>query len=169
MTTLAATLKLSLACSLIGSSDMTPLPRHDFIETFEMLFSDGAGADQAQNVFCDERTLAASATENLDLAASLTNALGSTITFTAIKAILIVANAGNTNNVVIGGAATNTFTGPFGDATDKINLGPGDVFLVTRRGATGLAVTADTGDILKIANSGGTTGVTYRVVIIGEN
>ena len=38
--------------------------------------TDGTGANQAKAVFADERTLAASATENLDLAGGLTDAFG---------------------------------------------------------------------------------------------
>lgn len=169
MTTLAATLKLSLACSLLGSSDMTPVPLHDFIEAFTLAITDGTGADQAQNVFCDERTITASSSENLDLSGSLTNVFGTTIAFTAIKAIMVIASAGNTNNVIVGATASAQFVGPFGDATDTIVLGPGDIFLVTRRSAAGMPVTLTTADLLKIANSGGTTSVTYRIVLIGEN
>jgi hypothetical protein len=94
--------------------------------------------------------------------------LGATLAFTAIKAILIVADAANTNDVVVGGAASNAFVGPFADATDKINVGPGDVFLITRRSAAGLAVAAGTGDILKVANGGAGSAVTYRIIILGE-
>jgi hypothetical protein len=49
--------------------------------------------------------------ENLDLSGVLANALGATLAFTAIKAILIVADSANTNNVVVGGAASNGFVG----------------------------------------------------------
>jgi hypothetical protein len=34
---------------------------------------------------------------------------------------------------------------------------------------SGWAVIAGTGDILKFANSGGTTGVTYDIVIVGTS
>jgi hypothetical protein len=107
-----------------------------------------------------------STTENLDLAGALTNAFGQTITFTKIKALAIVAAAGNTNDVVVGGASSNGFVSPFGDATDKIKIRPGGMFLITAPDATGFAVTAGTGDILLVANVGGTP-VTYDVVIAG--
>jgi hypothetical protein len=164
---LTATIKASIAALLTGANDMAN-PSLQFTEAFSLPIADGNAADQANNVFCDERTLGASATENLDLAGGLTNALGATLTFTAIKAILVIASASNTNNVVLGGAGANTFVGPFGDASDKIVIGPGDSFLITRRSAAGMAVTAGTGDILLVANSGAGTAVTYRIVIIGE-
>lgn len=126
----------------------------------------GSGSGQANKVFADKRTLAASATENLDLAGSLTDPFGQTLTFTAIKAIFIKAAAGNTNNVVVGGAGSNTFIGPFNDATDKIVVKPGAVALITAP-ATGWTVTAGTGDILLVANSSSGTSVDYEIVIVG--
>jgi hypothetical protein len=164
---LTARLKASVSGTLSGSNDLGN-PSQSFSELVEIAIADGTGANQANNVFSDERTLAASTSENLDLSGVLANALGATLAFTAVKAILVVADAGNTNDVVIGGAASNGFVGPFADATDKINVGPGDVFLITRRSAAGLAVAAGTGDILKVANGGAGSAVTYRIIILGE-
>jgi len=129
-------------------------------------FGDGTGADQAKIVFTDERTLAASANESLDLAGGLTDAFGQAITFTKIKAIAIKAAAGNTNNVEVGGAASNAFL-LFKDATDVLPVRPGGMALIVAPDAAGIAVTAGTGDLLKVANSGGGTGVTYQIAILG--
>src|SRR3990172_6448394 len=93
-------------------------------------FTDGAGADQADVVWSDERTLAASATEDLDLAGGLTDAFGTAITFARVKGIYIEADSTNTNNVFVGGAALNAFATLFGDATDKIVLRPGGALLL---------------------------------------
>jgi hypothetical protein len=131
-------------------------------------FTAGTGVTQADKLFSDQRTLAASATENLDLAGVLKDPLGATLTFGHVKLIVIIADPGNTNDVVVGGAATNTFVGPFGDATDKVAIKPGHMLIVGGRGA-GWAVTPATGDIVLVANSGGTTGVTYKVLIIGTS
>lgn len=130
--------------------------------------ANGTGASQADLVFSDERTLSASASENLDLAGTLTDAFGATITFAKIKAIMVLADAGNTNDVVVGNAASNGFTGFFGGATHTVSVKPGGVFMIAHPG-TGWTVTAGTGDILKMLNSAGTTGVTYRVVILGTS
>lgn len=127
----------------------------------------GTGADQADQLWTDQRTIAASGTDDLDLAGSLVNALGATVTFARIRAIYVEALATNTNNVVIGAAASNQFVGPFGASTHTISVKPGGVTLMANRDATGWAVTASTGDLLRIANSGGTTGVTYNIAIVG--
>jgi hypothetical protein len=135
-------------------------------------YASGTGAGQADKVFADTRTLAASANEDLDLAAgALTDAFGTTLTFAKVKAVYVSTAAGNTNNVVVGGAATNTWVGPFGAATHTMAVRPGGVLeLATGETDTnGYAVTAGTGDQLRVANSGGTTPVTYTIVIVGTS
>jgi hypothetical protein len=134
----------------------------------QMQLLSGTGAGKADRVFSDRRTLAASATEDLDLAGALVDAYGATITFARIKGIVIAAADGNTNNVVLGNATSNAWATLFG-ATSTLALRPGAFFAVGTGAAdaTGYAVTAGTGDLLKIANSGAGTPVTYDVHIIG--
>jgi hypothetical protein len=128
----------------------------------------GTGAGQADRVFSDRRTLAASATEDLDLAGSLVDAFGATITFARIKGLIVAAAAGNTNNVVVGAASSNPWATLLG-ATHTLTLRPGAFFAVGTGSAdaTGYGVTASTGDLLKVANSGAGSSVTYDIHIIG--
>lgn len=130
----------------------------------------GTGAGQADVVFSDRRTLAASATEDLDLAGSLVGAYGATLTYARIKGLYIAAAAGNTNNVVIGNAASNAWATLL-NATGTVTLRPGAVLLAMAGQADGTAysVTATTGDLLHVANSAAGTSVTYDVVIIGAS
>lgn len=128
----------------------------------------GTAAGQADILWTDTRTLGASATENLDLAGVLTDAFGATLTAAKVKAVMISADAANTNNVVVGGHASAAFVGWFGDATDTIVLKPGYFFLLGGSG-TGYTVTATTGDLIKVLNSAGTTGVTYSITVIGTS
>lgn len=127
----------------------------------------GTGAGEADLVFADTRTLTASSTENLDLAGGLTDSFGAAITFAEIVAIVVKPAAANANNVLVGGAASNGFTTPFGDATDVVKVAPGGVFVLTND--AGYAVTASTGDILKIANGGSGSAVTYDIILIGRS
>ena len=130
----------------------------------------GTGAGQADLLFSDQRTLAASANEDLDLAGVLADALGATLTFARVKGLYVAAAAGNTNNVVVGDAATNTWAALLGtDGT--VALRPGAFLLVAvgAADATGYAVTAGTGDLLRVANSGGGTTVTYDIVVVGAS
>ena len=54
-------------------------------------------------------------------------------------------------------------------ASDGLDVKPGGCFLWLAPDATGVAVTAGTGDLINIANSSSGTSVTYDVVIIGAS
>jgi len=130
----------------------------------------GTTAGKADLRFADTRTLAASATEDLDLAGVLTDAFGSALTFVRVKGIVISASSANSNNVVVGAAASNQWATLL-NATGTITLRPGATFAAMSGSAdaTGMAVTAGTGDLLKVANSGAGTSVSYDIVIIGAS
>jgi hypothetical protein len=132
--------------------------------------SSGTGAGQADKVFSDRRTLAASGTEDLDLAGVLLDAFGAAITFARIKGLVIAAAAGNTNSVVVG-AASATQWATLLNAAGTVTLRPGGAFCAIAGAADGTAwpVTAGTGDLLKVANSGAGTSVTYDIVIVGAS
>jgi hypothetical protein len=154
---------------LTGSADFgTPRFEMESGATLAHTFEDGTANGQADTIFADQRTLAASASESLDLAGALTDPLGGAAVFAEVAAIEIRAAAGNTNNVVVGGAASNAFVGPFGAADNTIAVPPGGVLVLSHPGA-GWPVTAGTGDLLQIANSGAGSPVTYDVVIIGRS
>ena len=129
----------------------------------------GTGANQADMLWHDTRTLAASATENLDLAGVLVNGLGDTQTFARVKGLLVTAASGNTNNVHFSSAGTNGVPGLFMALGDGVVIRPGGTFLWIAPDATGAVVTAATGDLLTALNSAAGTSVTYSVVIIGAS
>ena len=159
-----ADVKVSVVGSYAGANDLgTPVLPLSQLATVG--YTPGTGSGAADLVFADQRTLTASSTENLDLAGSLTDPFGVTLTCAKVKAIYIFAAAANTNDVIVGGAASNAFTGPFQDATDKIAVRPGGVAVFAHPG-TGWTVTAGTGDILKVGNGSSGTSVTYDVIIL---
>lgn len=158
----------TIAASIIGAvtkaNDIAGV-RADLAEKFSMNIQPGTGVGKADGVFSDTRTIAASGTDSLDLAGVLTDVFGSTIAGGKVKAIMIKASAANTNNVLVGGAGSATFIGPFADATDILALAPGAWMVLVHPGA-GWAITATTADKFLIANSGGTTGVDYDIILI---
>lgn len=160
------TLSIALNASMTAAADLGT-PRFDTSLSDVVQFTPGTGANQANIIWSDTRTIAASGTDDLDLAGVLTHHLGGTLTFAAVKAIIVRAAAANTNNVVVGGAPTNGFVGPFGAAAHTIALRPGNEFVLASP-VSGWTVTAVTGDILRIANSGAGTPVTYDIIIIGH-
>lgn len=143
-------------------------PSLDLTQEALAQFKPGTGTGQADLAFADRRTLTASSTENLDLAGVLTDSFGATLTFGHVKAIYIKAKTTNTNSVVVGGAASNPFLGPLGGTTPTLTIPPGGFLLLVHPGA-GWAVTASTGDLLKIANGSSGSSVQYDVVIVGTS
>lgn len=131
-------------------------------------FTTGTAAGLADRLFSDQRTLAASAGEDLDLSGALLDALGQPAVFAKVRAIMVKAAAGNTNNVVVGGAATNAFVGPFGAAAHTIAVQPGGAMVLVAP-TNGWVVTAGTGDLLRIANGGAGSPVTYDLVVVGTS
>jgi hypothetical protein len=133
-------------------------------------FSSGAGASQMDRLMADQRVIAPSGTDDLDLTGTaLQDIMNANLALARVKLIVVYAASANTNNVVIGAAASNQFVGPFGAATHTIALPPGGLFVVMAPTATGWPVTAATADLLRIANSGAGTSVTYDVIIGGSS
>ena len=54
-------------------------------------------------------------------------------------------------------------------AGDGLPVKPGGAFLWVAPDATGVAVTASTGDLLTITNSGAGSAVTYYIVVLGAS
>jgi hypothetical protein len=133
------------------------------------IFDDGTGALQANNIFTDTRTLAASANEDLDLnGATLINVYGTALALTKVRGLVITAAAANTNDVQVGGAASNGFISAFGAATDKIKVKPGGLLVLCAPDVNGYSVTAATADLLRITNGGAGTTVDYTIAVWGS-
>jgi len=160
-----ATLEVHISAKQTGTADLgTPQIALDIDK--QLSFTPGTAAvGQANVLFSDTRTLAASTNENLDVAGVLQDALGATIAAAEIVAIYIAAAAGNVNDVQITRPASNGVP-IFLAGGDGFGLGPGDFSLRTYR--NGITVTAATGDLINIANGGAGTSVTYDIVIIGR-
>ena len=165
---LRSTLALAASAELSSAQDLTTA-RAQISFNRSVLLATGTAAGKADRLFSDRRTLAASATEDLDLSGSLLDALGGAATFARVKGLFISAASTNTNNVIVG-AGTNPWITAL-NSTGTVTLRPGaSIGLFSGdTDATAYAVTAGTGDVLKIANSGSGTSVTYEVVIIGSS
>ena len=168
--TLQATLTAKIVASQTGDNafadKFTPA-----IEKVQSL-TDGTTANKADLMYVDERTVASATNDDIDLSGSLTDAFGVTITAAEIVAVLIIngpiSGAANTTDLTIG-AGTNPFIGFLG-AGDTIGpIKPAGMFMIGAGDADGVgAVTAGTGDILRIANSSGASA-TYQIAIIARS
>lgn len=169
--TLSTNIRVNVAAKQSSALDLGSADAN-ISKNIAISLASGTAAGQADRMFSDTRTLAASATEDLDLAGSaLTDAFGAALTFVKVKTILIKAADGNTNNVIVGGAATNGFVSWVGGATHTVTVRPGGLLLLSV-GAGDLnayGVTAATGDLLRVGNSGAGTSVSYDIVVVGTS
>lgn len=128
---------------------------------------EGTDATNKANImFADTRTVALSANENIDLSGALSDAFGASIVAAEIVAIYIAAAAANVNSVQVTRPASNGFIGPFMATGDGVTIKPGEYALFVSQ--SGWAVTATTGDLLNIANSGAGTSVQYDIIVVGR-
>lgn len=164
---LSANVKVSINATLTKTADFESASSA-IAHALSLAFSDGTAAGQADLIFKDTRTLAASATEDLDMSGALTNIYGETVVFADVRAILITADSANTNNVNVTRPASNGLP-LFLAASDGVAVRPGGAFLYVARDATGIPVTAGTGDLLTLTNSAGSTSVTYSITVIGAS
>jgi hypothetical protein len=164
-------LALSLASLLTGAAPLTgATPQMQVNYPLAIGLSSGTGAGQADKLWVSgSRSLAASTGEDLDLAGTLVDALGGTLTLARVKALIVVASSANTNNVIVGNAASNGFISWCGGAAHTVTVRPGGFFAIAAPDATAYAVTGGTADLLHVANSGAGTSVTYDVIVIGSS
>jgi hypothetical protein len=167
---LTATITAKVAAHATAANDLgIPAFDLDGRNFANIPLASGIASGQADLIFSDRRSLALSATENLDLAGTLLDPFGGALAMVTVKMIYIRAADANTNDVLVGGAGAAALAGVFGDAaTDLIKVKPGGVFLWAAP-KTGAPVVATTADLLKVANGGAGTAVTYDVVIIGTS
>ncbi len=164
---LTTRLSVALAAQLTGTHDHAP-PSSKLEPGWQIDLTNGTGAGKADRLWSDRRTIAASSSEDLDLAGSLTDALGATVTLARVKLLAVYALPTNTNDVVLGDAASATWTSLLG-ADGTIAVKPGGLLLAVAPGATAYPVTATTADLLKVANSSSGSAVTYDIYIIGAS
>ena len=171
-TALSGAVKITCEPSLKKALDMSTVQDSvttDGIISWALAF--GTAADQANDVWHDQRTLAQSATEELDVSGTLLNAFGDTFTPARIKAIFIKTSSGSTANLLVGGAAANAFSTMFSDASDVLVIrGAGGGVMLMAPDATGYVVTGATGDLLKMTHDGSTTeDMVYDIILIGAS
>lgn len=149
----------------IGGSTVKPGYPLSFKDTISLLA--GTGADMADKMYAARRQLASGASEDLDLAGSLADALGTTFTLAKLKAIIIKPVAGNTTTITVTRPAMNGVP-LFTAASDGLApIGRTGLFMWVDPD-DGIAVTGGTGDLITITNSAGAVA-NYDVVLIGTS
>jgi hypothetical protein len=131
------------------------------------MLADGAGADQAEVVWHDRRTLAGSQADDLSLAGGLVDAFGNVVELAAVKAVALRNRGADDDDVLaVGGHDTAPWLDWVAAAGDIVRVGPRGLLLLWNPSAAGYGVTPETADVLRIENTGNNT-IEYDVVIVG--
>jgi hypothetical protein len=128
--------------------------------------SEGNGDNQAEAVWhAENQTLADAASTTLDLTALTRTILGDlhTVTFLTVKALLIVNQGTSGGQLLVGGAAADEWSAPFGADGDQVVVPLDSPLLLANRQA-GWSIDAANRN-LKLTASGGE--VTYSIAIVG--
>lgn len=165
-TTLTSTVKMSVVAKLHNDSVDIGQADYNVSEMVSKVFGNGATTGLANALWTDERTISISSDDDIDFAGGVVDAFGTTLTFTAIKAILIEADATNTVSLIMGGDTTTNIANLFGTDTDTLLIKPG-ASLCLLHPTTGYTVTATTADKLRFTNSSGAATQKYKISVIG--
>lgn len=157
-----------------GSNDYGPQDWAPIID-LAVSFANGVAANQADLLYMDERTVAASTNDDIDLNGVLVGPFGAVLANAELAGLLIInapklaTAAANVSALTIGGA-TNPFLGFLGGTTPSVGpIRPGGFFFLASPDAAGIGtVTPATGDMLRIANGAGGSA-TYQIAILGRS
>jgi hypothetical protein len=132
------------------------------------LSSTGTGATKANEaVGPEDRTLAASANESLDLS-SYTNTLGETAkAVTKVRAVQIEHLSTSLASGIVVGNGTNPFGGLLTTNTATFTLAPGQGVIMYSPTTAGMTVDG-THKTIKVLNSDAVNAATYRRTVLGE-
>ena len=124
-------------------------------------FTDGAGANQGNVLYQGSLVMTAGA-YNIDLNGLLTDTYGSQVNMLRVKGILYYNTSTHVHTI---GAGTNPWITLL-NSTGTLTIPPGGAFAAVTPDATGWAVTAATGDVLKTLGTGTDT---FQIVILGSS
>lgn len=134
-------------------------------------FTEGSGVNQANKWHYSYRTLSATTGENLDLAGSLSDVLGATLTLSAVKSIVAIIDYGSGS---YDGTKTLQFSAGSSNGMTTLPLsGTSPVLTFDRQlmlfvgTAAGWAVTAGSADTIRFYNPGASS-VSYALWIQGH-
>jgi len=172
MASLSARLTASMDVSFTGDHEFGgPVFNQSMKQVIDL--ATGTGANQADIIWMDERTLASGASENIDLTSAPTNPDNLQKVIVKPVAVLIInaprtTSTPNTTNLFIGGAG-NTFLGIVGSASQATaNIRPGGAFFMFNPDSTGMGTVVDaSSDLLRVNNSAGASAV-YQIGILAR-
>jgi len=168
--TLASDVRASIGWLFQETLDLSTLADSSKLE-YSRSLADGVADDQADKVWHDTRTVAATSNDDLDLTALAMTVFGASINLSLakVKAILVVNTAATAGDELeVGGAGSNALVGPFNGSTSAVVEVGADSALLLCNKRDGWPVVSGTGDILRIRNPN-SGAVTYKIAILGTS
>ena len=161
--TVAATLQMMLTGSVTPNSQGVFGNLQQALSFLKQLdIAAGTGSNQA-DVYYAATLSPGTGGVTLDLAGSLTDMFGNTVTPVEIMAMIFYNRSTTAAEIVtIGNAASNQFSAWLGGATQTIKLGPGGLFVLTDP-LSGLSCAGGSADQLKLVSASGSPSVDFIV------
>lgn len=164
---------LSVAIQATNVNTGTPLVSTGVADntarSLTITLSTGTSADQADRIYQFNETLGTSATRDLDLSGSLTDSLGQSVVFVEVTTVILINKATVAGSDLLLGAGSNPVATFWGTAGDQIRCKAGGIVAFGCRYDPAYAITAGTGDILRITNESASATVEYDIIIIGRS
>lgn len=166
-TTLIGSVAVQIAMALSNPLDLsTPIDK--LLQKFQFDLANGTGADQADKLWHDTRSIATATNDDLDLSGgALVDAFGTVFTIARLKAAIVRARSTNTTNITVGNSAAPPQLW-FGATTHTEIIKPGQLAFHMAPDATAWPITATTADILRLANAAGATAL-VDIILIGAS
>lgn len=151
--------------------------KHAGAQRFDKSWADGTGVDANDKLWFSTGSLAATTNLDLDLAGGLNFSLFGTnvgISFAKVKLIVVWVKSTTTGDKLLvgpnasGTPLSNHILTPWNNEEESVNVVGADSFLMLPSMKDGFAVTAGTGDLLRIRNPGA-GAVTYEILIVGTS
>ena len=169
---MSVTAELLVNMKILQTGSALGTPTLDVPFRYSANIADGTAAGQADIFYGAVRTVADGANDDIDLAGSLSDAYGSTITAAELVALMLInrpETGANTTDLTLGGG-TNPMIGFLGGTTPTVGpIKPGGVLFLAATDAAGIGtVTAGTGDILRITNGSGAAN-SYTIAMLARS
>lgn len=151
--------------ALTGSITTTNLSNWTYSKT---LTAGTGGAGTSDLLYAIQTTIAGAGTLNLDLAGTLTDFFGNTITMARVKIMMFHLTTDTTASSILIGNHASALINWVGAAAHTVRVRNGGCLYLACTDATAYAVTATTADAIKILNEDATNTATLQIAIVGS-
>ena len=162
-TNVGVTVEVKIIAHIVGDDSSVT---QKVIKEYRTTLAEGTGANQSGTQWWSPARSLASTSEDLNVDGEL-DFQGVATGLNNLK-VLMVHNTSSTasNNLAVGGASGNQLVNWVADGSDIVNVGPEGLLLLVSP-VDGYAVTASTGDLLKVNSPSAT--VAYDILMVGDH